>query len=96
MPVLSLHVIHIKILSPSRLFQDERDIQAIIDVKQTLFVSPFSKSDLVCILNGMIATKEVKDDFLSAEEKGRAVMKEFVESRLAENAKANSLVHVKR
>ena len=92
--IISLQVIHIKILSPSRLLQVERDIQAIIDVK--LFVSPFSKRELVCISNGMIATKEVKDDFLSAEEKGRAAMKEFVESRLAENAKTNSLVHVKR
>ena len=44
----------------------------------------------------MIATKEVKDDLLSAEEKRRAAMKEFVESRLAENTKSNSLVELKR
>ena len=49
------------------------------------FVSPFSKIELVCISNGMTATIEIKDDLLSAEEKGRAAMKEFLESRLAEN-----------
>ena len=85
-----------KDLSPSRILWDERDVQAIIDVAQTLFVSPFSESKVVCISNGMIATKEVKDDLLSAEEKGRAAMKEFVESRLAENTKSNSLVELKR
>ena len=45
-----------------------RDSQAIIDVAQTFFVSLLSKSELVCMSNGMIATKEVKEDFLSAEE----------------------------
>ena len=44
----------------------------------------------------MIATKEVKDDFLSAEEKGRAAMKEFVESRLAENAKVEFFSPIKK
>ena len=56
-----------KDLNPSRVLQDEWDNQAIVDVTQTLFVSPFSISELVCISNGMIATKEVKDDLLSAE-----------------------------
>ena len=69
-----------KDLSPFRILQDKKNIQATIDVAQTLFVSPFSKSELVCISNVMIVTKEVKDDLLSAEEKGRAAMKKFVES----------------
>ena len=56
-----------KDLNPSSVLQDEWDNQAIVDVMQTLFVSPFSISELVCISNGMIATKEVKDDLLSAE-----------------------------
>ena len=66
--------------------QGERDIQVIIDVAQTLFVSPFSKIELVCISNGMIGTKQGKDDLLSAEKKGRAAINEFVEYRLVENA----------
>ena len=85
-----------KDLSASRIVQNERDSQAIIDVAQMLFFSPFSKSELVCISNGMIATKVVKWDLLSAEQTGRGAMKEFVESLLDENAKSNSLVQLKR
>ena len=85
-----------KDLSPSCILQDEQDIQAITDVAQTFFVSPFSKSELVCISNGMIATKEIKDDLLSAEEKGRAAMKEFIESRLAENAEVEFFSPIKK
>ena len=85
-----------KDLSPFRILQDKKNIQATIDVAQTLFVSPFSKSELVCISNVMIVTKEVKDDLLSAEEKGRAAMKKFVESPLAENAKVEFFSPIKK
>ena len=85
-----------KDLSPSPVLQDEPDIQAIIGVAQTLSVSLFSKSELVSISNGMIATKEVKDDLLSAEEKGRAAIKEFLESRLAENAEVEFFSPIKK
>ena len=44
----------------------------------------------------MIVTKEVKDDLLSAEEKRRAAMKEFVESRLAENAEVEFFSPIKK
>ena len=44
----------------------------------------------------MVVTKEVKDDLLSAEEKGRAVMKEFVESRLAKYAEVKFFSPIKK
>ena len=44
----------------------------------------------------MIATKEVKDDLLSAEEKGRAAIKEFLESRLAEYAEVEFFSPIKK
>ena len=84
-----------KNLSPSRILKDEQDIQVIIDAAQTLFVSPFSKSELLCISNGMIATKDVKDDLLSTEEKGRAAMTKFLENRFVENAEVKFFSPVK-
>ena len=90
-PACYLH----KDLSPSCILQDEQDMQAIIGVAQTLFVSPCSKSELACISNNMIAPKEVKDDLLSAEEKGSAAMKEFVES-LAKNGEVEFFSLIKK
>ena len=70
-------------------------MQAIIGVAQTLFVSPCSKSELACISNGMIAPKEGSNDLLSAEEKGSAAMKEFVES-LAKNGEVEFFSLIKK
>ena len=43
----------------------------------------------------MIATKDVKDDLLSTEEKGRAAMTKFLENRFVENAEVKFFSPVK-
>ena len=85
-----------KDLSPIRILQDERDIQAITGVAQTIFVSIFSKSELICILDGMIATKDVKDDLSIAEEKGTTTLKEFVENRLVKTSEVKFFSPIKK
>ena len=73
-PTLYLH----KDLTTSRILKNEEDIKLIMDVAQTLFVHPFSHNDLICISNGLVATEDVKKDLITAEQKGKQAMKDFV------------------
>ena len=64
--------------------KDEKYIKLIMDVAQTLFVHPFSYNDLICISNGLVAAKDVKKDLITAEQKGKQAMNDFVDKRLCE------------
>ena len=52
-------------------------------VAQTMFVNPFSHN-LICISNGLVATEDVRKDLISAEQRGKQTMEEFVDKHLGE------------
>ena len=85
-----------KDLTPSRIKKDERDVQAIIDVAKNVFINPFSRSSLISISNGMVATENVREDLLNAKEKGMEAMEEFITSRLTENPEVEFFDPIKK
>ena len=85
-----------KDLTPSRISRDERDVQAVINVAKNVFINPFLQSCLISISNGMVANDAVRDDLLSAKEKGIKAMEEFITSRLSENSQGEFFSPIKK
>ena len=67
-----------KDLSKSRYKKDKADIQNIMHTIE----SQFMKKDLISIASGQVAPSEIKDDILTAHEKGCNVSCQFVQQLL--------------
>ena len=62
----------------SRIQRDERDVEKLIQILTESFIDPFSKNELLCLSNGMLATEKVHNDLLTAKEKGEESMETFI------------------
>ena len=69
-------------LKRSRIHRDERDVNTLTNLFQTLWRSPFENSELSNISTGVTATQDVKDDLLHAYMKGMDAYNNFVTERL--------------
>ena len=69
-------------LLPSRIQRDQSDVQTVQDTITSLFVYPFSESQLVVLSSGIVATEKIESDLLEAETKGEKQMKNFIEKHL--------------
>ena len=54
------------------------------DTITSLFVYPFSESQLVVLSSGIVATEKIESDLLEAETKGEEQMKNFIEKHLVD------------
>ena len=54
-------------LLPSRVQRDQSDVQTVQDTITSLFVLPFSKSQLVVLCSGIVAKEKIESDFLEAD-----------------------------
>ena len=72
---------HYQDLRPSRIKHDEHDVSTIIQTLLESFIDPLSQNDSVCISNGVLATRKVRDDVLRAKENGEAALETFIETR---------------
>ena len=57
-------------LLPSRVQRDQSDAQTVQDTITSLFVHPFSESQLVVLSSGIVAKEKIESDLLEAETKG--------------------------
>ena len=57
-------------LLPSRVQRDQSDVQTVQDTITSLFVHPFSESQLVVLSSGIVATEKIESDLLGADTKG--------------------------
>ena len=57
-------------LLPSRIQRDQLDVQTVQDTVTSLFVHPFSESQLVALSSGIVATEKIESDLLEVETKG--------------------------
>ncbi len=75
-----------KDILPARLQRDEGDVNSLVS-KIKVF-NPFGRdsSELVVISTNDVAPCDVKDDLLSAPEKGKVIIEQFIEERLESNA----------
>ena len=62
------------------------DVTDIIEVLKEDFIHPFSKGELVCIPNGLVASLDVSKNLLSAVMHEVKAMKQFKTDRLEEEA----------
>ena len=83
-------------LRPSRIQRDERDVEKLIQILTEGFIDPFSKNELLCLSNGMLATEKVRNDLLTAKEKGEESMETFIKNRLLEDAKMSMFDPIKK
>ena len=65
---------------------ESKDMQSVKDPFLTAFIGTLSESDLINVSNGLLATEEVKDDFLNALQKGTDAMNSFTEHRLKDGS----------
>lgn len=66
-------------LSPSRIQKDEGHVSLMTDILSNEWTDPFNESDLVNIASGILAPKEVRNDLLTAYEKGEEAYAVFKE-----------------
>ena len=69
-------------LLPSRIQRDQSDVQTVQDNITSLFVHPFSESQLLGLSSGIVTTEKIESDLLDAETKGEEQIKNFIEKRL--------------
>ena len=75
-------------LSSSRIAQDERDVQAIVDLLETSWKNPFEgTNELISLLTGKIAAKDIESDLMDAEKKGKRSYQDFKTERLQSTGK---------
>lgn len=70
----------------SRMKRDEDDVKKIIEVIEG-WINPFEASELIVLSSGRVADENVKQDLLTAKEKGRQAFQTFVNERLVTNTK---------
>ena len=85
-----------KDLRQSRIARDEKDVSAVINIFENIFINPFSQNQLLCISNGLVATQDVKKDLLGANERGKAAMEKFVQSRLSPQPESEFFTPIKK
>ena len=66
-----------------------------MEVAQTLFIHPFSRNNLICISNGLMATEDVRKDLISEKQKGKQAMEEFVDKHLGEGPQSEFFTPIK-
>lgn len=77
-----------KELQPSQIRNSESDTRKLVEAFNS-FTNPFNAEcleELFCLSSGKPASKEVKEDLLSADEKGRTAMKAFIKDRLVDKS----------
>lgn len=72
-------------LSTSRIARDEKDVKSFVEVITNMrehYVDPLSDNDLLCISNGLKATKSVRNDLQQAKQCGEKALTAFIVQRL--------------
>ena len=82
-------------LLPSRIQRDQSDVQTVQDTITSLFVHPFSESQLVILSSGIVAMEKIESDLLEDEVKGDEQMKNFIEKRIVDQT-IDFYEHIKR
>lgn len=71
-------------LQPSRILRDEADVKAVMSVLEESWINPFKREtqDLVCLSTGKLATQEIEEDLIRAQDTGEQSYRSFSKDRL--------------
>lgn len=72
-----------KSLEKSRIQNEETAVQSIISTIESM-INPFdaSEEELVCLSSGIVATDEVKMDYLTAQDRGKEALTAYLNDQL--------------
>lgn len=71
-------------LQPRRIAKDEADVNSLVSMLDESWINPFegAQQDLVCLSTGKLATPEIEQDVLQAEDLGEKAFRTFSRERL--------------
>ena len=85
-----------KDLSKTRIKKDLKGVQEINHLLKEVFIHPFEEQGLVSLSNGIVATRDIKDDLMNTYWLGNKAMNNFINERLSENGSVDFLEPVKK